>query len=174
MSVKIATFRFVGLPIRILFFLGIAVYLCEAQAAPEEDSALGELKLEGQYVNRLVLLHNDGRTERFDRPAQSISLPVGKYRLLEAHLQGGYTCRSSRPAIGDWVTITKDKPAVFKVGAPLEQIVKVQRQGTVLVLNYELTGVGGEVYAPGDRGKPPVFTICRGDREIASGQFEFG
>lgn len=72
------------------------------------------------------------------------------------------------------MTIPKDEPAVFRVGAPLKQIVKVQRQGRGLVLNYELVGVGGEIYAAGDRDKVPTFTVYRGEEEIASDQFEFG
>jgi hypothetical protein len=43
-----------------------------------------------------------------------------------------------------------------------------------LLLNYELLGVGGEIYTGPDRAKPPTFTVCKGDKEIASGTFEFG
>ena len=74
----------------------------------------------------------------------------------------------------DWVTVAKDKPAVFKVGAPLKQAIRAQRQGRVLMLNYELLGVGGEIYTCPDRSKPPTFTVYRQDKEIASGKFEFG
>jgi len=171
---QIVTFRFTGLLTRILFFLGIAAYICGAQEASDEDATLGELKLEGKYIDRLVLQRKDGRTERLDRPAETIKLPVGEYRLLEAHLNGAYTYRSNRPAIGAWVTITKDEAAVLKVGAPLKQTVKVQRQGMILVLKYELLGVGGKTYTAEDRDKPPTFAIYRGEEEIASGQFEFG
>jgi hypothetical protein len=63
---------------------------------------------------------------------------------------------------------------MLKVGAPLKQTVRVQRQGGILVLNYELLGVGGEKYTGPDRSKPPTFTVYKGDKEIASDKFEFG
>jgi hypothetical protein len=63
---------------------------------------------------------------------------------------------------------------VLKLGAPLAQTVKVQRQGSVLVLNYELLGSGGEKYSGSNRSKPPTFTIYKGDKEIASDKFEYG
>ena len=169
---QITKFRFIGLFIvTILLFLGTGICLCEAQEADKQGLALGELKLEGKYIERLVLRRKDSRTERFDQPAETIKLPAGQYRLLEAHLKGGYTFRSlSR----DWITVAEDKPAVFKVGAPLKPTVKAQRQGSVLVLNYELIGIGGEIYTDSNRNKPPTFTIYKGDKEIASDKFEFG
>jgi hypothetical protein len=100
-------------------------------------------------------------------------VPTGKYRLHEIHLEGGYISRSSNTTV-EWITITVDKPAVLKLGAPLTQTAKVQRQGSVLVLNYELLGGGGEKYTSPNRSKPPTFTIYKGDKEIASDKFEFG
>ena len=126
-----------------------------------QDSAFGELKLQGKYIERLVLRRKDSRTERFDQPAETIKLQVGEYRLLETHLKGGYVCRSSRTPTGDWVTIAEDKSAVLKFGAPLKQTVKAQRQGSVLVLNYELLGIGGEIYTDSNRNKPPTFTVYK-------------
>jgi len=155
------------------FFLGTGVCLCDAQEADRQGSALGELKLQGKYIERLVLRRKDGRTERFDRPAETIKLPAGEYRLQEAHLKGGYTCRSSRTS-GDWVTVAEDKPAVLKVGPPLKQTVRAQRRGRILALNYQLLGVGGEMYTSANRNKPPTFTVYKGDKEIASDKFEFG
>lgn len=150
------------------------ICLCQAQEANKQNSAVGELKLEGKYIERLVLQSRDGKRERFDKPGESITLPAGEYRLLETHLKGGYICSSSRTPTGDWVTIAEDKSAVLKVGAPLKQIVKAQRRGKFLALNYELLGVGGEMYTSANRSKPPIFTVYKGDKEIASGKFEFG
>ncbi len=175
MFARTAKFRFVSLFITILLFLGTGVCLCDAQEAPEQNSALGELKLQGKYIERLVLRRKDGRTERFDRPAETIKLPAGEYRLQEAHLKGGYTCSIiTRFSGNDWVRVAEDKPAVLKIGAPLEQTVKAKRQGKILVLDYELVGAGGEKYTGGDRSKPPTFTVYKGNKEIASGEFEFG
>jgi hypothetical protein len=52
----------------------------------------------------------------------------------------------------------------------------VQRRGHSLNLQYRLVGAGGETYQPlrQDPNEPPRFTIYRGEKEIASGKFEFG
>ena len=166
-----AKFRFVSSFITILLFLGIGVCLCDAQEADKQGSALGEIKLQGKYIERLVLRRKDGHIERFDQPEETIKLPVGEY-LLEAYLKGGYSCRLlSRDRR---VTVAEDKLVVLKFGAPLKQTVKAQRRGRILVLNYELLGVGGETCTSSDRSKPPTFTVYRGDKEIASGKFVFG
>lgn len=174
MFAQTTKFRFVSLFITTLFFWGIEVCFCEAQETGRQNSAFGELKLQGKHIERLVLRRKDGRTERFDQPAETIKLQVGEYRLLETHLKGGYICRSSRTPTGDWVTAAEDKPAMLKVGAPLKPTVKTQRQGRILVLNYELRGLGGEIYTSSERNKPSTFTVYKGDKEIASDKFEFG
>ena len=164
-------FKFVSVFLIIVIFSSVGVSLSWAQ---EQDSALGELKLEGKYIDRLVLQRKDGHREEFSRPAETIKLPVGAYQLWESRLQGGYTCYASRDSKIDLVTVAPEKPAVLKVGAPLKQIVKAQRRGRILALNYELLGVGGEKYIGGNRSKPPTFTVYKGDKEVASGKFEFG
>ncbi len=166
-----AKFRFAGLFIIILLSWGMGICYCEAQEADKQNSALGELKLEGKYIERLVLRRIDGHIEKFDQPAETIKLPVGEY-LMDASLKGGYACRFLS---GDSrVTVTEDKPVVLKFGAPLKQTVKAQRRGRILVLNYELLGAGGESYAGPDRSTPPTFTIYKGNKKIASDKFEFG
>ncbi len=140
----------------------------------DQEPALGELKLQGKYIERLILEGKDGRKEEFNEPEETIELAEGEYRLQEVHLQGGYICRFPRVPGYGWVTVTPDKPAVLEVGAPLRQIIKAQRQGRVIVLNYELLGVGGEQYTSENRSKPPTFAIYKGGKEIASGKFEFG
>ena len=171
MFAQTTKFRFVSLFITTLFFWGMGVCFCEAKETDRQDSAFGELKLQGKYIERLVLRRKDGHTESFDQPAEIIKLPVGEYRLLEAHLMGGYTFRFLS---GDWITVSEDKPAVLKVGAPLKQTVKAQRRGRILALNYQLLGVGGEMYTSANRNKPPTFNVYKGDKEIASDKFEFG
>ena len=169
-----AKFRFASSLITILLFLGTGICLCDAQEAEKQGSALGELKLQGKYINYLVLRRKDGHSEKINRPAETIEMPVGEYRLQEVRLKGGYTCRPLSVSGRDWVRVSEDKPSMLKVGAPLKQTVGVQRQGGILVLNYELLGVGGEKYTGGDRSKPPTFTVYKGDKEIASDKFEFG
>ncbi len=163
--------RFVSLFLSIVILLSAWVPLIRAQ---EQNPAMGELKLEGKYIDRLVLQHKDGNREQLNRPEETVKLPAGEYRLREVYLKGGYICYAWRDSKIHLTTVTADKPAVLKVGAPLKQVVKAQRRGKILALNYELLGVGGEKYTGGDRSKPPTFTVYKGDKEIASGKFEFG
>lgn len=163
--------KLVGSFSAILLFFAIGTCLCKAQ---DQRSTLGELKLEGEHVERLVLQRKDGHTERFDKPGETIKLPVGEYLLLESHLDGGYFCFQGAGPQSKWITITENAPAVLKIGAPLNQTLTVKRQGKVLVLDYKLLGIGGETYTNENRNKPPSFTVYKGDQEIASGQFAYG
>ena len=162
--------KLVNLLIAITFLWTTAVCPCHAQ-----DSTMGEIKLEGKSINRLILRRedNNGR-EEFRRPRQIIKLPTGKYRMDEVHLEGGYICYGYREPKRLLVNVTSDEQVTMKIGAPLKQIINVSRQGRILKMNYELLGVGGEKYTSGNRGKPPTFTVYRGDKEIASDKFRFG
>lgn len=155
-----------------IVILCAGISLSEAQ---EQNQSLGELKLEGKYIERLVLERKDGGTEKFQNPAEIIGLPVGEYRLQQVRLGGGYTHNLNviTPE-SEWMTVSKDEPAVLKVGAPLQQKVEVKRQGRYLILNYKLLGGGGESYTSSSRDKPPIFTVSKGDKEIASDKFQFG
>jgi len=163
--------KLVGSFIAILPFLAIGTCLCKAQ---DQRSTLGELKLEGEHVERLVLQRKDGHTERFDRPGEIIKLPLGEYRLQQVDLIGGHTCRVLRLSERGWIKVAEDRPAELKVGAPLKHTVEVKRQGRVLVLDYKLLGIGGENYTGGERSKPPSFTVFKGEQIIDSDQFQYG
>jgi hypothetical protein len=160
----------VSLFLSILVLLNTGICLSQVQ---EEGPATGELKLEGKHIQKLVFQYKGRKTENFDNPGESIKLPAGEYQLREVHLEGGYVSRL-RIAPGKWKTVDKDKPTVLKVGAPLKQTVRAKRRTNLLVLNYELLGVGGGHYVRAQRDKPPQFAIYSGDKKIASGKFEFG
>jgi len=146
----------------------------ESVEAPEENSSLGQVRIEGQYIERLIL-QGGGEHKWFDQPGETISLAPGEYRLWEVHLEGEYVCNAyGRGVYDDFITVDANKPAVLKIGAPLKQSVKVKRQGGVLVLSYELVGIGGETYTSRKRTSTPTFAIYKGDKEIASGAFEYG
>ncbi len=155
--------------VTILLFLGSGACLCKAQ-----EPALGELKLDGKYIERLVLSRNDGHREVFSDPKETVKLPVGQYLLQDVRLKGGYT-RRTIGASQSRVTISEGETAVLKVGAPLKQTVSVRRRGRMLELSYGLHGVGGATYtAVTNANKRPAFAIYKGEREIATGEFEFG
>jgi len=165
---QISKRRCARLLVFVLFCMGMAAGLCNAQ-----DPPTGVLKLEGNHLDYIELLAKDGHTERITRPEETVELPPGEYRLQQARLKGGYTY-SRRVSGYDWVTVAVDKPATLKVGGPLVPTIKVQRQGRILRLSCELLGAGGEAYTGGDRSKPPTFTVYKGQKKIASGKFEFG
>lgn len=144
---------------------------CQAQ---EQKQVLGELRIEGKHIERLLLCRKNGQTKQFNEPNQVLRLAVGEYRLQYISLKGGYTCNSLHSSAYDWITIAENKSAVLKVGAPLKQILEVKRQGKNLIINYKLLGIGGEAYITGDRSNPPGLTIYKGDREIATGRFAYG
>jgi len=166
-------YRLAYLFVAIVILFGTGFCLCYAQETSKQPAEMGELKLEGKYIERLILRCRDGQTERFDQPAEIIKLPAGEYQLMESRLKGGYTCYASG-SNKDWIKIAADKQAELKVGAPLTKTLDVKRQGRVLQLDYKLLGMGGESYTNADRSKPPTFTVYKADKEIASGKFEFG
>lgn len=170
--------RVAGLVAVIILNLGFGPgSLCakDTPPSPDQGQKVGELNLQGQHIERLVLSQKDGGRKKFDKPGETIKLPVGEYRLQEVRLQGGYSCGITTPiSDANWVTVGQDKPAVLKVGAPLKQTVELKRQGSLLVLNYKLLGAAGEKYTQADRNKPPTFTVYKAGKEIASGKFEFG
>lgn len=170
-----AKFRSFNVIIALLLLWITGTCLCNVQETNSQDPTTGELKLEGKSINRLILQRqdNNGR-EEFRRPEQIIKLPTGKYYLHEVHLEGGYICYASRESKLLQVNVTPDEPGTLKIGAPLKQIINVNRQGRNLVMNYELLGVGGEKYTGGNRSQPPTFTVYKGNKKIASDKFEFG
>jgi len=147
----------------------------ETPTPSQHGTNLGELKVQGKYIERLVLRQKDGGTKKFDKPGETIKLPIGEYRLQEVRLESGYSCGiTTRISDANWVTVAEDKPAVLEVGAPLKQTVEVRRQGSLLLLNYKLLGAGGEAYTSDNRSDPPGFSVYKGDKKIASGKFEYG
>ncbi len=147
----------------------------ESVEATEGSSTLGQVKIEGQYIERLVLRGDDGANQSFEPPGENISIAPGEYRLWEGCLEGDYVCYAyGRGIYDDLITVDTNKPAVLKIGAPLKQSVKVKRQGGTLVLSYELAGLGGETYTSRNRTSTPTFAVYKGDKEIASGSFEYG
>jgi hypothetical protein len=171
LSAQTKKVKFVDSVSPILLILAIGTCLCKAQ---DQRSVLGELRIEGEHVERLVLQRKDGHTERFDQPGEVVELPVGQYLLLESHLDGGYACFQGGGPQNKWITIAENAPAVLKIGTPLKQTLKVKRQGRTLALDYKLLGIGGEAYTHEDRSKPPSFTVYKGEQEIASGQLAYG
>lgn len=138
----------------------------------EQKKSLGELKIEGSHVEKLVLRRKNGPNEIIDEPNGIIKIPVGEYSLFESHLKGGYIRLGT--SINEWIEVSEDKQAVLKVGAPLVQELELRRQGEGIEFNYKLLGLGGESYVSNQRDKPPSLTVYKGDKVIVSDNFRFG
>lgn len=144
----------------------------------EQPVALGELKITGQFIRRLVLPGGPYLVV-LDHPAASVKVPVGTYRQPNIRLaQNGAEafCLSDFPQSGNRITVDDKTPVALNVGGPLTNSVTATRHGQDLRLDYRLIGAGGAIYqlANSDRSKPPEFAIYKGDKKIASGKFEFG
>jgi len=154
----------------------IVVFACLSAAGGAETQDLASLRIEGQGIEQLILKDQNGRTRTFDSPGPTVTLPPGNYhvhtiRLEEEHYTQPYLIPEELR-----VAVDPSAAATLKIGAPLRHVVKVERQGPTMVLNYKLIGQGGEPYAI-NRNRPeerPAFTVYRGDRQVASGNFEFG
>jgi hypothetical protein len=67
------------------------------------------------------------------------------------------------------------EPTILQGNQPSGPAVTVEHKGRLLVLTYGPTAASGVLSSnAGPRGEPPGFTIYKGQRKIASGQFEYG
>lgn len=143
-----------------------------------QQPAMGELKISGKFIQRLVLPGGPYLVV-LDQPAASMRVPTGSYNSPDIRLkQNGAEafCNSGQSPAGRQISVTDKAPAVLNVGGPLTNSVIASRHGQDLRLDYRLTGMGGETYqmANQDRSHPPQFAIYKGDKKMASGAFEFG
>ena len=74
----------------------------------------------------------------------------------------------------EWVAVGAEPEATLKLGAPLKQKIRLERQGTLLVVNYDLVGQRGEKYTPVRSGDKPRFIVYKGDSRIFSAELEYG
>jgi hypothetical protein len=144
----------------------------------EQSAALGDLKITGQNIQRLILLGGTYQVV-LDHPGATVKIPVGSYDQPEVLLKQGnveaYLNFNQRPA-GQRVSVDGKTSAVLNVGGPLTNSVLASRHGQDLSMNYRLVGAGGGTYQllNQDRTRPPTFAVFKGDRKIAAGKFEFG
>ena len=166
----------------------------------EQPTALGELRITGRFIQRLVLTGGPYLVVLAQPPA-SVNVPPGRYYpyrvwlnqgKAEAYLNYGVPqsgkanvveeiTGSQMPVLGpsppeQAVVVDEGRSAVLAVGGPLTNCVSATHRGQNLMLNYRLVGAGGGDYwlaAGGDR-KPPQFTVARLGKRIGAGDFEFG
>lgn len=144
----------------------------------EQQPALGELKITGGFIQRLML--QDGPyLVVLDHPQSVVQVPIGHYRGLRIRLKQGeaeawWDSDARQPGIS--IAVDEKKPVLLAVGGPLTNSVSVTRRGKYLDLNYQLIGVGGGAYklARQDSSHPPEVAIYKGGKKIASGKFQYG
>jgi hypothetical protein len=166
----------------------------------EQQTALGELRITGSFIQRLVLT-GETYVVVLAQPPASVKVPTGRYCPYRVWLQQGQTRAYfnfglpqsgmanvleevtgaklpvlSHPPPEQAVMVNDRRPAVLAVGGPLTNGVAATRHGRELMLSYRLTGAGGGEYKvwQGTNGQSPQFTVCKGGKEIGAGQFEFG
>ncbi len=144
----------------------------------EQSVALGNLKITGRFIQRLVLPGGPYLVV-LDQPAVSVQVPTGSYNQPDIRLEQNGTeayCNSTQPQVGGRISVAGQTPVVLSVGGPLTNSVTATRHGPDLRLDYRLVGAGGKIYqlANQNRSQPPEFAIYKGGRKIASGKFEFG
>jgi hypothetical protein len=142
-------------------------------ASQAERPIMYELKLTGGNIERLIL-QSGSQKQSFDRPGKSIMLEPGTYQVSELQLKGGFIHYpyGDTARLGP-IQVVPGEPAILKAGGPLEQRITVQSKGQLLTMDYRLIGIAGEGYRL-EREYGPTFTIYKGDKEIASGKFQFG
>jgi hypothetical protein len=144
----------------------------------EQTVELGELKITGKHIQRLVL-SGQPYVAILDLPAATVKVPVGSYGQPNIRLeQGGVEAYRAldHQLSNKRISIHAKTAAIVEIGGPLTNTVSVTRQGQDLYMDYRLVGVGGVPYqlANLDYTHPPEFAIYKADKKIASGKFEFG
>jgi hypothetical protein len=166
----------------------------------EQPTPLGELRISGSFIQRLVLAGGPYAVV-LSHPAATVKIPPGRYYPYRVWLQqdkaqayfnfgvpqagmanvvepisGSQMPVVSTPPPEQGVVVDEQRPALLAVGGPLTNRVSAAHRGRNLLLSYQLVGAGGGQYrmaVGGDR-KPPQFAVSKSGKKIHSGQFEFG
>jgi hypothetical protein len=143
-------------------------------ALTEEQPELGELKLSGEFLHRLILADPAGYTVVVDAPGPLVRIPLGTYKSREIWVrrQGGEAGHFS----DGLVRITKEGVASLPAGGPLTNTVALTRRGRNLTLDYQLKGAGGILFRLNQKegdGRPE-YAIYHGGKKLQTGKFEFG
>jgi hypothetical protein len=145
----------------------------------ESKKPMGKLNIDGKHI-ALLALESGSSTVVLHHPEKRVLIPAADYLCTDIYLHGGDTGLFQPERISqtesELISIPKDGSATFKAGGPLKSTVEVKRAGSILTLDYKLVGADERSYEHvyGRSDKPPTLAIYKGDKKIASGEFEFG
>jgi hypothetical protein len=140
----------------------------------EQDPRLGDLKVTGSNLHRVILTMKPAMTVILDQPQGTVKLPVGSYALAEIWLRAG------EAEVGTFsagkLSVSEQRPASLLAGGPLTNSVEVKSERDSLRLNYVLLGADGRAYKNPrpDYKHPPEFAVFQGTNRLATGKFNFG
>ncbi len=139
--------------------------------------SLGDL-VGGNYRRKLTLEDQQQKVEaQLAQKGYSKLLPgeISEQALRDGRKDGTVIRYGDDYYNFDRITVTQSQPGHLKAGGPLDSSVDVKRTGRFLNLSYALKGIGGLSYtSAADRGDSPGFRILKGDKEIETGNFEYG
>ena len=166
----------------------------------EQPTALGDLRITGGFIKRLVLTGGPYMVVLAQPPA-TVKVPLGRYHPYRVWLEhnkaqayfnfgvpqsgkanvvepisGAKMPVLAAPPPEQAVVVDEQRSALLAVGGPLTNWVSATHRGQSLLLSYRLIGAGGGEYrlsAGGDR-KPPRFTVDRAGKTIGASEFEYG
>lgn len=152
---------------------GSPCYLLELTPARPQ---LGELRLSGRNLYRLILQQPGGYTAILDTPGSAKKIPAGTYQTAEVWLRYG-----AAEAFYDGplpLTVGADTSVSLPIGGPLTNLVVAERSGDNVVLRYQLVGAGHRALtyrlSTEDRANPPGWTIFSAGKQVSSGKFAYG
>jgi hypothetical protein len=150
---------------------GVARWKLELE---EEPAKVGELKISGALLHRVVLIGEPEVTAVLDAPGPVVRLPVGRYVVSKAWLRKGATQALATPDKS--FTVSDQGAATVTLGGPLTNSVTATRRGQSLQLTYHLVGAGGDTYRLIGReaAAPPRVAFYRAGKKLAAGEFVYG
>jgi hypothetical protein len=167
-------------------FFGNAAYALVCDDQPGRDSGkyrltlkeqsprLGEVKITGANLHRVILTAKPASTVVLDQPQGIVKLPVGNYSLAEIWLRKGEVEVGSFGA--GKISVDGRRPASLVAGGPLTNSVAVKSQDHTLQLSYKMLGADGRGYKfpRADYKHPPEFAVFQGTNRLATGKFQYG
>ncbi len=147
---------------------------CYQAVLTEQSVPMGELKVIGAFLHRLILIGDKGLVAILDQPEGTRKIPAGGYAVEEIWLRQG-DLEAARFKAGR-LTVDPRRLASLTAGGPLTNSVKVVSQGYDLSLRHELLGVDGQAYRlpRPDYKNPPQFALFQGTNRLVTGKFQFG